>query len=158
MYERTHWADHVPNPANCFTITDNKNGTFTIVPAGTVQQQGTPQDQLHFNNIESGVTDAHIAIDLLLDFARQNSWEMEGGTVALTNAKPFPFNNSQKTISLVGAKENGAYVLLTEVTNAVGNVGELVISDKLTNGFKIEFTGSASFVTVKYIVLGGFLK
>lgn len=41
---------------------------------------------------------------------------------------------------------------------ANGNVGEIVVTDKLTNGFKLAFTGSASSVTVKYTVIGGYLK
>ena len=36
-----------------------------------------------------------------------------------------------------------------------GAVGEIVITDKQLNGFKIEHTGSAAKVSVKYIVEGG---
>ena len=37
----------------------------------------------------------------------------------------------------------------------LGNVGDIVISNKQVNGFKIEFTGSAASATVKYSVSGG---
>jgi len=158
MYDWTKWLDHVTDPANRYTLVDNGDGTYTITPTGTVMQQGTPQDQVRFNNIENGIVDAHAAIALLLNYARQNSWEIETGTVTLTNTLAFPFNDSQKTVSLTKAKENGDYIVLAEISAASGNAGEIVITDKLINGFKMAFTGSASSVTVKYTVLGGYLK
>ncbi|MCF8017851.1 MAG: hypothetical protein K9L62_00500 [Vallitaleaceae bacterium] len=158
MYDWTKWLDHVTDPSNRFTVVDNGDGTWTIAPTGTVMQQGTPQDQIRFNNIEDGIVDAHAAIGLLLNYARQNSWEIEIGTVTLTNTLSFPFNDSQQTISLLKAKENGDYIVLAEITVASGNAGEIEIADKLVNGFKMAFTGSASSVTVKYTVLGGILK
>lgn len=158
MYDWTKWLDHVLSPANKFTVVDNGDGTWTITPTGTVMQQGTPQDQIRFNNMENGIVDAHAAIDLLLNYARQNSWEIETSTTVLTNTLAFPFNDSQKTISLAKAKENGDYIVLAEISTATGNAGEIVISDKLINGFKIAHTGSAPSVTVKYTVLGGIFK
>lgn len=44
MYYPTQWKDHVTNPSNCFNITKNDDGTYQITRAGTVMQQGTPQD------------------------------------------------------------------------------------------------------------------
>lgn len=158
MYNWTKWQDHVTDPANRFNVVDNGDGTWTITPAGTVMQQGTPQDQVRFNNIENGIVDAHMAIQLLLNYARQNMLEIEVGTIVLTNTQAFPFNNSQQTISLAKSKENSNYIVIPEIMSAVGNPGEIVISDKLVNGFKIAHTGSAKSVTVKYTVIGGVLK
>lgn len=158
MYDWTKWLDHVTDPANRFIVIDNGDGTWTITPTGTVMQQGTPQDQIRFNNIENGIIDAHTAIGLLMNYTRQNSWEVETSTITLTNTLGFPFNDSQQTISLSKTKENGDYIVLAEITAANGNAGEIEITDKLVNGFKMAFTGSASSVTVKYIVLGGILK
>ncbi|HOQ07225.1 MAG TPA: hypothetical protein PLP87_05370 [Clostridiales bacterium] len=158
MYNWTKWQDHVTDPANRFNVVDNGDGTWTITPAGTVMQQGTPQDQVRFNNIENGIVDAHMAIQLLLNYARQNMLEIEVGTIVLTNTQAFPFNNSQQTISLAKSKENSDYIVIPEIMSAAGNPGEIVISDKLVNGFKIAHTGSAKSVTVKYTVIGGVLK
>lgn len=158
MYNWTKWQDHVTDPANRFNVVDNGDGTWTITPAGDVMQQGTPQDQVRFNNIENGIVDAHMAIQLLLNYARQNMLEIEVGTIVLTNTQAFPFNNSQQTISLAKSKENSDYIVIPEIMSAVGNPGEIVISDKLVNGFKIAHTGSAKSVTVKYTVIGGVLK
>ena len=89
MYHRTHWLDHV---------TDQN---------GAVIQQGTLQDQAHFNNMEVGIADANFAAQVLtegyLQLRRQvehDSTEIfaeilgETHTVTLTNSKAFPFNST----------------------------------------------------------------
>ena len=173
MHYPTLWKDHVTSPSNVFNINKNNDGTYTITPAGTVMQQGTPQDQTNFNNIEVGVLDAHIAHTLLLNFARQTVWELDDfektirdwidehgivelGTVTLTNTLKFPFNNSKTTVALSAARKTTNYIVMTEVIEFVGNVGEIEVTNKAVNGFAIAHTGSASSVTIKYIVLGGY--
>lgn len=158
MYQRTYWEDEVRSPSNRYTVTDNADGTKTITKAGTVMQQGTFQDQEHFNNMEAGITDAHLAAQLMLNALRQNEWEIERGEVTLTNNAIYPMNNSAQSVALQLPKENGDYVVLAEVKSFSGNVGEVVVSDKLANGFKIGYTGSASAATIKYSVIGGLLK
>lgn len=81
--------------------------------------------------------------------------DIVAGTVTLTNSENFPFNNSQVTVPISVERNNQNYIVDYEVTAAVGNVGDIIVSAKLVNGFKIEFTGSASSVTIKYQVLGG---
>lgn len=156
MYPWTTWLDEVVTDPTSYKV----NGSAaTIVPNfGTVQQEGTPQDDDHFNNIEIGVTDAHLALQLLVAFARANAWDIETGSVALTNSQSFPFNNSIRTISLASRKESTSYIVLTDVAASDGNVGEIEVSDKLTNGFKLAYTGSASSATIKYVIIGGYMK
>lgn len=110
--------------------------------------------------------DTHAAVALLLNFVRQQGWEQddieqeligEVGTVTLNNSETYPFNNSMVTVSLAKPRTTQNYIVIVDVPAAVGNVGEIVITDKLINGFKIGFTGSASSVTVKYKVIGGYL-
>ncbi len=81
--------------------------------------------------------------------------EIEAGSVTLTNSQAFPFNDSQVTVPLVTERASQNYIVDYEVTAAVGNVGDIIVSAKLVNGFKLEYTGSASSVTVKYQVFGG---
>ena len=78
------------------------------------------------------------------------------GQVTLTNSLEFPFNDSAQTVT-IATQANAKYVVLTEIVSAAGNPGEIEVSDKLNNGFKLAFTGSASSVTVKYTVIGGFI-
>ena len=158
MYGRTFWEDEVRSPSNRYTLTQNADGTYTIVRAGTVMQQGTFQDQAHFNNMEVGITDAQIALQLLLNAVRQNEWEIERGQVTLTNNAIYPMNNSVQSVALQLPKENGDYVVIAEVVSCSGNAGEVEVSDKLANGFKLAYTGSAASATIKYTVIGGYLK
>jgi len=79
----------------------------------------------------------------------------ETGTASLTNSLAFPFNNSSKSIVLVNRQNDIDYVVYTEIQSATGNPGEIVISDKQVNGFKMAHTGGATAVTVKYYVIGG---
>ena len=81
--------------------------------------------------------------------------DMVTGTVTLTNSKSFPFNDSVQTVAISPTRQNVNYIVDYYVSSAVGNVGDIVVSDKLLNGFKIEYTGSASSVTIKYQILGG---
>ena len=166
MYDWTKWLDHVTDPSNRYTLVDNGDGTFTIARTGTVMQQGTPQDQVRFNNIEDGIVDAHAAVALLLNFSRQQGWEQDDieqeligelGTVTLNNSEAFPFNNSLVSVSLTKPRKTLNYLVIVEVPAATGNVGEIVVTDKLINGFKIGFTGSSKSVTVNYKVIGGYL-
>jgi len=196
MYNRTYWLNHITDPNNCFKIIDNKDGTVSLVRAGTILQQGTYQDQDHFNQIEemlfalavsTGVILNHtrqnawtieseidkntisltninellsaldISTRLLLNHTRQNAWEIEKGSITLTNSEMFPFNNSQKTIVLKKAREND-YIVVCDVTSFAGNVGEIVVTDRLVNGFKLGYTGSAKSVSINYQVIGGLMK
>lgn len=83
---------------------------------------------------------------------------VETGTVTLTNSQEFPFNNSKRTVALQTAQANADYLVVTEIMDFTGNVGDIVITDKMTNGFAIQHTGSASSVEVDYFVIGGFTE
>ena len=174
MYSRTYWVDHALSETNKFTIKQVSGDVHTIVPYGTVMQQGVPQDAKHFNNIEEALSAHEIALGLHSNALMQHMDEIkknaalaevvdklhtvETGTVTLTNSAKYPFNNSQKTVALAAQRNTPAYVVITEVKSFVGNVGEIVVSDILANGFKIAFTGSAKSVTVEYKILGGYTR
>ena len=159
MYNPTEWKNHVTTPSNCFNITKNNDGTYQITPAGTVMQQGTPHDQEHFNNLENGIWELSASYGLLLNYARQMGWDVERGSIALTNtAKPYPWNNSQKTVSLQTQRPSRDYIVITAASNVKGNLGQIEVTDQLSNGFKVAYTGSATSATIDYIVIGGYLK
>lgn len=109
--------------------------------------------------------DGDLAAKLLMNRLRQHIWQSEddapvceSGTVTLTNGRKFPFNNSQVTVSLVNRQPNTDYAVVAAATTIAGNIGEITISDKQVNGFKIAFTGGAASAAVKYIVIGGIIK
>lgn len=99
------------------------------------------------------------AYGLLLNYARQMGWDVERGSINLTNtAKPYPFNNSQKTVALQMQRPSRDYIVITEASNVKGNLGQIEVSDQLSNGFKVAYTGSATAATINYIVIGGYMK
>ena len=115
-------------------------------------------------DLETVDLDGDTAVALLLNAFRQHVWKNEDeapvceyGSVNLTNTGKFPFNNSQVTVALVKAQKNTKYAVIAD-DPVKGDVGDIVISGKQTNGFKIEFTGSAASATVKYIVIGGIIE
>ncbi len=166
MFTPTFWEDHTNSMPGVYVIRayNEAEDQYTITEAGTVMVAGTPQDQTHFQNLENGILDSEIVSDLLLNFARQLGWSVDDlkayvqtknvvyvGTVTLTNSQKFPFNNSVKTVSLGATLPNTYYDVNTKVTAFTGNVGEVEVTDKLTNGFKLQFTGSASSATIAWV-------
>lgn len=109
--------------------------------------------------------DGDLASKLIINVLRQHMWKNEDdalvceeGTKTLTNTKRFPFNDSKASVSLVKTQKNTKYVIIAEPSTVAGNIGDINVSDRLTNGFKLAFTGSAKSVTIKYYVIGGFIK
>ena len=165
-YQVTIWLDEVDEFEDRFTETQNPDGTITHTKVrGTVQQQGTPMDAAHFYNMECGIFDAHTAADLILNGLRQLGWRTEDlekatvqetGSVNLTNTLQFPFNDSKKTVALQNVRDNLNYIVVVVSKTGSGNIGEIEISERQVNGFKIEFTGSAASATVTSAVIGGY--
>lgn len=78
--------------------------------------------------------------------------------VTLTNSLAFPFNstvNSPATIALDKARDNAEYSVEAEVLSHNGQVGEIEVTEKARNGFKISYSGSGSSVTLLVKVKGG---
>lgn len=77
-------------------------------------------------------------------------------TQQLSNSLVYPFNSSSTSISLQNARNNINYTIQYEVTSITGGfVGDIVISEKTINGFKISYTGSATNITLKIYIKGG---
>lgn len=163
MYNRQYWQDHVTQYENRYREQTNPDGTITHVPVeGEVLQEGTPQNGTNFNNLETGVFAAH---ELGAEFARlllqqKRALSMvkgESGTVTLTNTLTYPFNNSNKTVTIAAVRDTTDYTVDIDTGAGNASIGRVVVYDKLKNGFKIAFTGGAASVTVKYTVRGGIL-
>ena len=137
MYKRTFWVDDTP-----------------IEP-------GTLIDQDHLNNMEEGIFEAHEMSMSAIMSRVQAKRDIEGVkglevTKTLTNSQTYPFNNSKTTVALPALRNNNGYYVVVETVSATdGAVGEFIVSDKLLNGFKLEYTGSASSVSVRCMVIGG---
>lgn len=127
---------------------------------GNIMQEGTLHDEVNMNRMEEGIYQANILATMLLQQDMQQKRtlaDLEGeiGQVTLSNAEAFPFNNSITTVSMDKQRDTLNYRVTTEVLSADGEVGDIIVSDKQLNGFKIEYTGSATSATIKYYIQGG---
>ena len=127
---------------------------------GVTIQEGTPISQKNMNNIEVRVEGSEYAILNLMQYQRQNSRSIanvEGEVIlaSLTNTKAYPFNNSDKLITLTKIRDNLDYTVFVEAVSKVGEIGEIKVFDKQVNGFKVKHTGSATSVELKLYVRGG---
>lgn len=140
MYQRTKWLDEVKDEHSEEII-----------------QEGTDQSAAHFNNMEEGITDASVAAALLLiatgDLQQQTATERH--VVEMTNKQSYPFNDSAKTISLAVTRDSTDYTVDVDIQAHDGNVGDVRIYDKQTNGFKVAYEGSAKSATLILRVQGG---
>lgn len=162
MISPVNWKDHVVEHPDWYTETDVGDGIVqhTKYP-GTVKQQGTPINAKNLNQQEAEALEGIYTGLIISQHVNQLGQKVEGleGTqieVTMTNSQSYPFNNSKKTVSLPVNRNEKNYTVDVEVESKTGGgVGDVLISDKLLNGFKIEFTGAATSVTVLCTVRGG---
>lgn len=143
MYQMNEWIDQVKNP----------DGSIAVV--------GTPFTRNRGSVTEKGVFETFIEADVLTQEMLQRKRELENSTpeigqVTLTNNQGYPFNNSKVTVNLKKARNTLDYTVSVEYSGT--NAGDVNVSDKQLNGFKLEYTGSAASVTVKYYVKGGMMQ
>lgn len=158
-YTKTLWVDEVDEFEGRFQETDlGGNVVQHTIIRGEVYTEGTPQDAAHFNKMEQGIYDAHQ--ELVAQDGRITNLESyanpEVGVVTLTNSEEFPFNNSSVSVALTNERDNLNYLVEIVKVEPTGNPGEIEVTDRQVNGFKIGFTGSASSVKVTYSVIGGY--
>ena len=140
-YDRSYWKDHVTDQS------------------GEVIQQGTLLDQQHFNNMELGISDMTLAGAIMQFKAVQDGYnyadEMHTATLAQTGSK-WPFNNTPTTIALAQLRESTNYgVEVTVLAYSGGRLGNIRVTDRARNGFKLVHDGSATTVKVQIRVTGG---
>ena len=140
MYRNTHWIDEVLD-----------QDTEEVI------EEGTPQSAGNFNNMEHGISDAHLAAALLIIQSGLTADQVatEEKTVTLSNSQSYPFNNSTQTIALSRVRNFTDYTVEAEVLDHSGNVGDVRIFDRMLNGFKVAYDGSAKSATIKLRIKGG---
>lgn len=172
MYNQTEWQDRVTEFEDRYRVTANRDGTYTHTEVeGEIIQVGTPQNQVNFNNIENGIQDVTLAAQIInwsnlhhrryIDaHATSMDSEVMGEvhTLTLTNTASYPFNSTLDnpvTVALNTTRKNLFYTVEAEVVQHDGEVGEIEISGKALNGFKIAYTGSGSKVVLAVRIKGG---
>jgi|GEM_PF-5359636 len=116
-YTKTNWQDRSVERPLTFAVTENEDGTITLVPEeGTVLNPGTPLNADNLNRMEDGIEAAHDAID---SHKADNVSHIAYGTALGTN---------DKTISLSPAPS--AYVdgMALAFKNVTENTGAVTIN------------------------------
>lgn len=156
------WKDRVVEYPKRVRETDLGGGYTQIDKApGEVIEEGTPLNAAKFNDMDYGVVEAAMMAKFHNDMLRKMQDSIEGLdgekiAVTLTNGQAYPFNNSKKTVGLSKNRNKNDYTIHVEVQSYTGGgVGDIEISEKLLNGFKIAHTGAASSVNVICTVQGG---
>lgn len=59
-YTKTLWQDRIVEKPRTFIVTNNPDGTITLIPSeGAIVQAGTPITASNLNNIEKGLEEIH---------------------------------------------------------------------------------------------------
>ncbi len=163
MRDPINFLDHVVEYPGRFQETDLGNNLIQHDPApGEIVQEGTPLNAANMNLLDTAALQAIMMGSLNTSLLRQLSDKVEAQAgeqieVTLTNTQQYPFNNSNKAVQLGTNRNKKNYTVLVEVLSSEGGgVGEILVTNKLLNGFQIAYTGAASSVTVNCIVQGGF--
>lgn len=175
MYNFKNWVDRVTQFVNRFKETNNSDGSITHERVdGEVLKTGTSQSAANFNNMEGGILENSLLLAEVTRVLKEHGRDIEAMTgemhlVYLYNTAKYPANNSKKTIALKQPRNNTDYIVAVRVASAVmpngvaidgdpaGTAGNIVITDKLLNGFKIAYTGNAKEVTLEVEVQGGMI-
>lgn len=162
MYIPDYWLDEVVEHPYRYKETQNPDGSIEHTPdPGKTLQKGTPQSGPKFNNIAIGLFESlQIGSEnsRMLASAIRNLSGITGEVhqVTLTNKQYYPFNDSTATVKLTTPRNTKDYTVTAEVVSRTGGaVGAIDYSDKLLNGFKVHFCGSAKSVTLNLYVRGG---
>lgn len=156
------WKDHVVEHPNRYEEKNVGEGLVELVKSpGEVVQQGTPMNAKNFNAMDLMATQAVLMSSANARYIaglQQKTDGLEGEVIQVTlqNTQKYPFNNSRKAVQLVKKRNNKNYFVTAELVSKTGGcIGNIQVTDKLLNGFKIEFTGSASQVVLNCIIRGG---
>lgn len=175
MYKMKSWVDRVTQFVNRFKETNNSDGSITHERVdGEVLKTGTAQSAANFNNMEYGILENSLLLAEATRILKEHDRDIDAMTgemhlIYLYNTAGYPANNSKKTIALKQPRNNTDYIVAVRVASAVmpngvaidgdpaGTAGNIVITDKLLNGFKIAYTGNAKEVTLEVEVQGGMI-
>jgi len=145
-----------------------KTETQAIKDAAVIAMQDTSNTEVvaarsTFATLDDRIDYIDLSSKVHLDYLTQNiSYLMSGAEntkpVKITAAMTAP--NTDLTVSITPTRNNTNYAVITEISTITGGTtgaGNLVISAKQANGFKIKYTGDATAVTAICTVIGGMI-
>jgi hypothetical protein len=137
---------------------------------GEVLQEGTLHDEVNMNRMEAGIDLLNIYNAFAAEIARLarsnqielDKWKnqrIQEGVVEITNSdtnKYFRTSDPFVYVALEGYTQidTPSYSVVTEVVEGdPGLIGEIKVYDKASNGFKISYTGSASYAKIRWALI-----
>lgn len=145
------------------TTVSNADSVLTVLNPDTVY--GTAQDiievraglaALEEEALSAGGMAVVISQQMLQHKRAIDDLDGEIQVVSLTNNQEYPFNNSIKTVGISRVRDTLNYRVTAELNSLSGGfLGNIKVSEKALNGFKIEHTGSAKNVELKLYIQGG---
>lgn len=163
MRDLIGWRDRVVEHPSRYKEVQNVDGSVDhIKDPGEIVEAGTPVNAANLNSMDQGAQEAALIGAEAIRSLRLTELAVidEIGffvTANLTNSLAYPFNNSKKTITFPAElfRNSTDYAVVPEVISSDGMVGDIEITDKLLNGFKIAYTGSAKSATIRIYIKGG---
>lgn len=126
-------------------------------PAYTAAEVGALPDTADANFVHKSGVETIGGVKTFTDNVVAPNLTLEIKTQSMSNSLIYPFNNSSTSISLQYVRANIDYTVQYEAMSITGGfLGEIIISDKTINGFRVSYTGSATSVTLKMYIKGGF--
>lgn len=166
MRQLINWKDRQVEFPDRVELESLGGNLYKIVKKpGTIEEAGTAQNADHFNNMDVGTFEALMIAEEALRHGLLMQRDIDGldaeiHEVTIANTYAYPFNSSVYTVQLDKLRNKTSYTVTYEVVSVTGDpgcsAGDVVIYDKLANGFKVHFTGSATSVVLKLYVRGGF--
>lgn len=161
MRNLINWQDQIVEEPNRYSMTDLGGGKIRLdKDPGEKFKEGTPQNALNFNTMDLAAFEAML---MASDASRKirimenivDGLRGEKIQVTLNNSQLYPHNNSKKTVQMK-SRNTKDYTIESEIVSVSGGaVGSIEYSDKMLNGFKVAYTGSAKAVTLNLYVRGG---
>lgn len=161
MRQLINWKDRaVEHPDRYEERQDSGYVVHTPAP-GLVIEKGTPQSATNFNSMDLGIFEAMLMASEATRCMRHESTRLDGAVgelhqVTLNNTYAYPHNSSTQTVQLSTKRNNKNYTIEAEPVSVTdGFLGDVEYSEKLENGFKVHFTGSAKKAVLNLYVRGG---
>lgn len=128
---------------------------------------GTLYDEINMNRMEAGIDLLNTYNTFVAELARQirsnllelEKWKnqrIQEGEVEINNADTNIYFRDTDPYAIVALEgytqiDSPKYSVLTEITGGdPGFVGDVIVCDKSSNGFKIKYTGSADYAKIRW--------
>ena len=134
MYQPTIWQDHVDGI-----------------------QEGTDMNAANFNNIESGTMEAASLAAMNAAYRRySNDMALNAEIIVVEATLTGSGATNSVAIPAAHTRNMTIYNIVSEVKSTTGgNAGDIIPIAKQANGFTVKYNGTATSISVRFLVSGG---